>query len=591
MADSFELILQVCPAPGDDAGELAGRLRGELPDLDVQEVDRLPGEAVPVGAAGSADIAGLLLAQLDPEALQVVLAKVADWAARSDRMVEISAGGHTLKLGLPTRQQQGEVIDGSLVPGTEVSRVRPEDETEAVIEVTRSSVPNRDSPALEPGKELVPLGPHESLPPIRRPPQEGRELSRRNRLADACIFVKGGINIEALPEQESRRTAAFAGISSLLASGFAVLLSIAILATAKLYHGFSISTSYPVHRVYLGIVRYFIRITPPPGSPHMLLVYTVYLAVIPVLFAVVFMHLKVGSTRLIVAAVACVIFMAAPFVIVVTSIRAGSTNCGSWNYPELNSGSECYNALTIAFRIAFAVGIVGLAVPIIYLIRGRQHGHENGLLLRALIACASAVMVVFSFISGRARRQARGGRDSAPGQKALAAVDKYLLPHERQVIAIRRHPAVLIGPSESTLAWAVAAGVLTATVLHGNEPLVTVVWIAWLVLFVRMIWKILDWAGTFFVVTSQRFLLASGVLTRKVSMLPLVKVTDMSLQRSYTGQLLGFGEFIIESAGQDQALRTIDHIPYPEQLYLEVCGLIFRSNEEASPDEPDSDDD
>ena len=28
--------------------------------------------------------------------------------------------------------------------------------------------------------------------------------------------------------------------------------------------------------------------------------------------------------------------------------------------------------------------------------------------------------------------------------------------------------------------------------------------------------------------------------------------------------------------GQDQALRKVDHLPYPEQLYLEVCGLIFK---------------
>ena len=40
---------------------------------------------------------------------------------------------------------------------------------------------------------------------------------------------------------------------------------------------------------------------------------------------------------------------------------------------------------------------------------------------------------------------------------------------------------------------------------------------------------------------------------------------------------LGFGEFIIESAGSDQALRTVDHIPYPEELYLEICALIFPS--------------
>jgi len=59
-------------------------------------------------------------------------------------------------------------------------------------------------------------------------------------------------------------------------------------------------------------------------------------------------------------------------------------------------------------------------------------------------------------------------------------------------------------------------------------------------------------------------------------MMPLVKVTDMTFQRSFLGRLFGYGTFILESAGQDQALSTVDYIPYPEQLYLEVCSLIFK---------------
>ena len=132
---------------------------------------------------------------------------------------------------------------------------------------------------------------------------------------------------------------------------------------------------------------------------------------------------------------------------------------------------------------------------------------------------------------------------------------------------------------------------LTATVLQGNQTLVTVVWLGWLALFGRMIWKAINWAVTFFVVTSHRILLASGVLTRRVAMMPLTKVTDMSFQRSFSGRLLGYGEFIVESAGQDQALRNIDHIPYPEQLYLEVCGMLFGSDDQASQNEPETADD
>ena len=177
------------------------------------------------------------------------------------------------------------------------------------------------------------------------------------------------------------------------------------------------------------------------------------------------------------------------------------------------------------------------------------------------------------------------------GATDRAAVNRYLLPNEQQVITVRRHPAVLIGPTLLTLGGLIVAGVLTATALQGNGALVTVVWLLWLALFVWMIWKAINWAVDFFVVTSHRILLTSGVLTRKVAMMPLTKVTDMSFQRTFAGRLLGFGEFIVESAGQDQALRNIDHIPYPEQLYLEVCGMLFGSGDEASPAETEAADD
>jgi hypothetical protein len=50
----------------------------------------------------------------------------------------------------------------------------------------------------------------------------------------------------------------------------------------------------------------------------------------------------------------------------------------------------------------------------------------------------------------------------------------------------------------------------------------------------------------------------------------------MRFERSAIARVLGYGTFIVESAGQDQALSRIDHLPYPEQLYIEVCGLIFK---------------
>jgi uncharacterized membrane protein YdbT with pleckstrin-like domain len=157
-----------------------------------------------------------------------------------------------------------------------------------------------------------------------------------------------------------------------------------------------------------------------------------------------------------------------------------------------------------------------------------------------------------------------------------ASVNKYLLPHERQVITVHQHPAILIRPIFEVLIGLAIAGWLTVAFAKNNSVAVLVIWIIWGLVFLRLVVKVFEWGETYFVVTSQRFLLATGIVTRKVNMMPLAKVTDMSFQRSAMGRLLGYGEFILESAGQDQALNKVDHLPYPEQLYLEVCGLIFK---------------
>ncbi len=168
--------------------------------------------------------------------------------------------------------------------------------------------------------------------------------------------------------------------------------------------------------------------------------------------------------------------------------------------------------------------------------------------------------------------------DNVPAQ-----VNRYLLPHEHQVITVHQHPAVLIKPIGFLLAGAALATWLSLDVAHGNSDVIIGIWVAFAILLLWTIGKIVDWAMNYFVVTSQRLLLAQGILVRKVNMMPLTKVTDMSFQRSPLGQLLGYGEFIVESAGQDQALSHVTFIPYPEQIYLEVCGLIFKEDE-ARPD-------
>ena len=162
-----------------------------------------------------------------------------------------------------------------------------------------------------------------------------------------------------------------------------------------------------------------------------------------------------------------------------------------------------------------------------------------------------------------------------PNETVPARVYKHLLPTESQVITVRFHPAVLLKPVALCLGGLALAGLLSTTIARSNGAVLLVIWLAWLVLVIILLIRVYEWLDNYFVVTSKRLILVKGILTRNINMMPLGKVTDMTFRRSAMGQILGYGEFIVESAGQNQALQRVDHLPYPEQLYLEVCAVLF----------------
>lgn len=162
--------------------------------------------------------------------------------------------------------------------------------------------------------------------------------------------------------------------------------------------------------------------------------------------------------------------------------------------------------------------------------------------------------------------------EDIPGFSGLA---RYLLPTEARVVAVRRHWARLGEPMSSTLAALVVLLVLDHY-LPPRVPFVRdVLLLGWVVLAGRLLWRFLEWREEWFVVTDRRLLLRSGLITRRVAMMPLMKVTDMSYSRPVVGRVLGYGQIVIESAGHDQALRKIRHLPDPDGLYLEICELLF----------------
>ena len=157
-------------------------------------------------------------------------------------------------------------------------------------------------------------------------------------------------------------------------------------------------------------------------------------------------------------------------------------------------------------------------------------------------------------------------------------LERYLVDGETVIVAVRLH--------WFHLAREIADLALAATVLAfwvdvkvprspGGKLLHNLSLLFWWGAVVWLVWRVLNWRHDWFVATDKRFLLFYGFIRRKVAMMPLLKVTDMTYDRSLLGRVVGYGKFVLESAGRDQALSRIDHVPDADTHYRAICTQLF----------------
>jgi membrane protein YdbS with pleckstrin-like domain len=170
-------------------------------------------------------------------------------------------------------------------------------------------------------------------------------------------------------------------------------------------------------------------------------------------------------------------------------------------------------------------------------------------------------------MTGTAPMPSRATKDAA----------KYLLDDEEPVLTKRRHWAVLIEPTVKALPAFVVGGWLF--LLDTDNRVTTTAGLVVLVVALGYYGlRVAEWWMRHFIVTGRRVLLTSGVIVRTVTLLPLRRITDLTWQETLLGQVLGYGTFRFESAGQDQALRHLTYMPDAQGLYREVSRLLFGSD-------------
>jgi membrane protein YdbS with pleckstrin-like domain len=165
-------------------------------------------------------------------------------------------------------------------------------------------------------------------------------------------------------------------------------------------------------------------------------------------------------------------------------------------------------------------------------------------------------------------------------------LDRYLTPAEKIVFRTRLHWVRIVRP------WLLFFVVLLLAGLLGSRPsaqqnningvlfLVVVGFLAW------ALWRTFEWYREWFIGTDRRLMLTLGIITRQIAMIPLGKVTDMRYDRPPIGQILGYGSFVLESAGQEQAFREVRYVPNPDVLYRRISEELFTPNARRASDRP-----
>lgn len=157
-------------------------------------------------------------------------------------------------------------------------------------------------------------------------------------------------------------------------------------------------------------------------------------------------------------------------------------------------------------------------------------------------------------------------------------LDRSLVPGERAIVAVRHHWLSLsreIGAAVAATVLAFVVDVKVPTSEGGPMLLHNLSLLLWWGAMAWLAWTWLNWRREWFVATDKRFLLFYGFIRRKVAMMPLTKVTDMTFDQSLLGRIVGYGTFVMESAGQGQALSVVAYVPNAQVHYQAICSELF----------------
>jgi uncharacterized membrane protein YdbT with pleckstrin-like domain len=100
-------------------------------------------------------------------------------------------------------------------------------------------------------------------------------------------------------------------------------------------------------------------------------------------------------------------------------------------------------------------------------------------------------------------------------------------------------------------------------VSSGILGVLTIVWAIWLLL------KFISWTRTYFVVTDQRVIYRTGVISRHGVEIPLERINNINFRQGIWERLIGAGDLEIQSAGE-QGTTLFENVRHPDGVQQEI---------------------
>jgi uncharacterized membrane protein YdbT with pleckstrin-like domain len=150
----------------------------------------------------------------------------------------------------------------------------------------------------------------------------------------------------------------------------------------------------------------------------------------------------------------------------------------------------------------------------------------------------------------------------------MAYPQKKLNPDETVALDSHPHWWFLVEPLASLVGAVLLGLVVLAKTDAGSNVRKVSQWIDIVLLVGTSVWllgRYLRWSTIHFVITSQRLIYREGLLARSGIEIPLERVNNVNFTQGFVERILGAGNLLIESGGEDGQQRFTD-IRHPEDV-------------------------